>query len=57
MDTNQTTNGLARATYETLELPNEADGNLERANVMDGLFATARAIERLAEATQTKARG
>lgn len=32
--------------------PNEADRNFEPANVVDGLFAIARAIERLAAAVE-----
>lgn len=34
----------------TLISPNESDANLEAANVVDGLFAIARAIDRLADA-------
>ncbi len=34
----------------TLISPNESDSNLEAANVVDGLFAIARAIENLAAA-------
>lgn len=40
---------IARALHETLISPNESDANLEPANVVDGLFAIARAIYRLAE--------
>jgi len=35
--------------------PNESDRNLEQANVVDGLFAIARAITRLAVAVETHA--
>ena len=34
--------------------PNEQDSNGETANVVDGLFAIARAIERLAKAIEKK---
>ena len=37
---------LATALWELLRSPNEADSNGEAANVVDGLFAVARAIER-----------
>jgi hypothetical protein len=40
---------IADAIRETLISPNESDSNLERANVVDGLFAIARAISRLAD--------
>ena len=40
---------IARAIEYTLMSPNEVDQNLESANVVDGLFAIARAIRRLAE--------
>lgn len=40
----------AKALYETLISPNESDSNFEPANVVDGLFAIARAINRLAAA-------
>ena len=39
----------AAALRDVFESPNEADRNLEPANVVDGLFAIARAIHRLAE--------
>lgn len=41
---------LADAVISVLESPNELDRNGETANVVDGLFAIARAINRLAEA-------
>lgn len=41
---------LAKAVAETLQSPNESDRNGEVANVVDGLFAIARAIGSLAEA-------
>lgn len=42
---------LVDVLYETLISPNERDRNMEAANVVDGLFAIARAINRLAEAS------
>lgn len=45
-------NQLAEALRATLISPNEQDRNLEAANVVDGLFAIARAVDRLA--TQVK---
>jgi hypothetical protein len=41
---------LAKALLETLISPNEADSNLEPANVVDGLFAIARSLNRIADA-------
>jgi len=46
------TPNLAHAIYEAFISPNEADRNLKRANVVDGLFAVARAIDRLAIAIE-----
>lgn len=46
MTTQRTT---AEALYETLISPNESDSNMEPANVVDGLFAIAKAIHRLAK--------
>lgn len=43
---------LARAILETLQSPNEEDSNGEAANVVDGLFAIASAVDRLAAATE-----
>lgn len=43
-------NEVAKALLKTLISPNEHDSNFEPANVVDALFAIARAIERLAEA-------
>ena len=40
---------VAEAIIRTLESPNETDQNLENANVVDGLFAIARALHHLAE--------
>lgn len=45
----------AGAIFDTLESPNEYDRNGEAANVVDGLFAIARAIERLADAVEKSA--
>ena len=36
----------------TLISPNEADANSEPSNVVDGLFAIARALDRLADAVR-----
>lgn len=44
--------GLAVAIRETLISPNEADRNLEAANVVDGLFYIGRAIMELAKAVK-----
>ena len=41
---------IADAIVDSLISPNEADSNFEVANVTDGLFAIARAINRLATA-------
>ena len=41
-----------RMLRDNLISPNEADSNGEPANIVDGLFAIARAIERLAEAAE-----
>ena len=40
---------VAAALQDVFISPNEADSNLEPANVVDGLFAIARAIHRLAD--------
>jgi len=40
---------LYHALRETLISPNEADRNLEPANVVDGLFAISRALHHIAE--------
>jgi hypothetical protein len=40
------------ALNDTLSSPNEYDTNGEQANVVDGLFAIARAITRLAKAVE-----
>jgi hypothetical protein len=40
---------LAEALRATLISPNEGDRNLEPANVVDGLFAIARAIQHLSD--------
>lgn len=41
---------IENAIRDSLISPNETDRNLEDANVVDGLFAVARAINRLADA-------
>ena len=38
---------IARALLSVLMSPNELDSNLEPANVVDGLFAIARALDRI----------
>ena len=43
-------NGTSAALLECLISPNEADSNLEPANVVDGLYAIARALHAVAEA-------
>lgn len=50
---------IAKVLGATLSTPNEADSNGEEANVVDGLFAIARAIEGLTVqlATQPPADG
>jgi hypothetical protein len=44
---------VADALQSTLISPNEADSNSEPANVVDGLFAIARAIDHLADAIES----
>jgi hypothetical protein len=46
---------VAKALRVSLNSPNERDSNGESANVVDGLFAIARAIHRLAEAYENRA--
>ena len=41
---------VAEAIWQTLRSPNESDSNSEPANIVDGLFAIARALDRLAVA-------
>jgi hypothetical protein len=43
---------LAEAIWGTLESPNEPDREDQPSNVVDGLYAIARAIERLASAIE-----
>ncbi len=43
---------ISRALASTLISPNESDSNGESANVVDGLFAIARAIHHLAGAVE-----
>lgn len=43
---------VATALHATLISPNESDSNSEPANVVDGLFAIARAVDRLAYAIE-----
>lgn len=47
---------MQAALRAVLVSPNEIDSNFEPANVVDGLFAIARALDRVAEALQ-EARG
>jgi hypothetical protein len=49
-------NAVADALARTLISPNEADSNLEPANVVDGLFAIARALGRIATALEAQAK-
>ena len=46
---------IASAILNTLVSPNECDSNFENANVVDGLFAIARALRGVAEAIQSLA--
>ena len=43
---------LAEAIRDVFESPNEADRNMENANVVDGLFFIGRALSRLAEVAE-----
>jgi hypothetical protein len=43
---------VAKAIRKTLISPNESDRNFEAANVVDGLFAIARALHDLADAVR-----
>ena len=43
---------IANALRDVLISPNECDSNFEAANVVDGLFAIARALNRIAEAIE-----
>ncbi len=45
---------IADAIRACLISPNEHDSNLEPANIVDGLFAIARAVNRLAAAVELK---
>ena len=45
---------IASAIRACLISPNEHDANLEPANIVDGLFAIARAISRLAVAVERR---
>jgi len=46
---------VAAALRQVLVSPNECDSNLEAANMVDGLFAIARALHRIAEAIEPSA--
>lgn len=48
-------NEVAEVVRDVMTSPNELDRNGEVANVTDGLFAIARAINRLAEAVEQAA--
>jgi hypothetical protein len=50
------TKGTERSLRAVFESPNECDSNFENANVVDGLFAVARAIHHLAEVLEDKRR-
>lgn len=41
---------IAKALVEVFTSPNEVDSNLETANIVDGLFAIARALQGLTKA-------
>ncbi len=43
---------VAEAILETLVSPNESDSNFESANVVDGLFAIAHALNKVAQALE-----
>lgn len=47
------TDKLARAIEFALTSPNEMDSNMETANIVDGVYRLARAIEHLAKAVDT----
>lgn len=47
---------IADAVKSTLISPNETDRNLEAANVVDGLYAVARALHHVAEAIERRER-
>jgi hypothetical protein len=47
---------LGEALRETMISPNEYDSNLEPANVVDGLFAIARALTAVAKAIEEGSR-
>lgn len=53
---NRELGSVADTLWNTLRSPNEVDSNLEAANVVDGLFAVARAISRLADVVEEKGR-
>lgn len=42
-------NNIAEALIRVLESPNETDRNMETANIVDGIYRLARAIEELTE--------
>lgn len=46
---------IASAIRETLVSPNESDRNFETANVVDGLFVIARALDNIARAIRDAA--
>lgn len=48
---------VAAALHATLITPNETDSNMEPANIVDGLFAIARAIDSLAVAVTRVSHG
>lgn len=57
MSTPAKANPLVDALFGTLSSPNETDSNLEAANVVDGLFAIARALHHVAEAIENQPTG
>jgi len=48
---------IAQAIRDVLVSPNESDSNLEAANVVDGLFAIARALHDIAAEIEKHAAG
>ena len=45
---------LKSALYDVFVSPNEADSNMEPANMVDGLFAIARALHRIGKCLEDK---
>jgi hypothetical protein len=45
---------LKAALYDVFVSPNEMDSNMEAANIVDGLFAIARALHRIGKCLEDK---